>query len=96
MKILEWICPRAVLPGQVSVFSLTAGKHVLIYTATVKVTASWGKKEKCKGSPPAQSFEVNFYSSLGLMEYVSKTSKKVSDKKPHTYLWVWEIIFNNC
>ena len=55
---------EAVLPGQVSLFLLTAGnQHVLIYTATVKVTASWERRKNASPlSPP--SFEVNFYSSL--------------------------------
>lgn len=32
----------------VSVFSFPAGKHVLIYAATVKVTASWERRKNIK------------------------------------------------
>lgn len=66
---------ETVVPGQVSVFCLTAGKHDLIYTTTV---TTLGKKEKCKAALPTYSFEVNFYSSPCLMEYVSKTYERVS------------------
>lgn len=62
MEMLEWIRSEAVLPGQISVFSLTAGEHVLIHTAEVKATAPRERTEGAsKASPHVQSLEVNFF-----------------------------------
>lgn len=48
-----------------------AGKHVLIYFGcNLQVTALIGSRENLRLSP-SPSFEVNFYSCLDLMEYVS-------------------------
>lgn len=62
----EWIRSEAVMPGQISVFSLTAGERALIHTAEVKATAPRAKeRENARFPPHVQSLEVNFfYSSL--------------------------------
>lgn len=50
---------------------LTAGKHVLIYFGcNLKLQPPW-RAGNIQSFPSVPPFEVNFYSGLGLMEYVS-------------------------
>lgn len=60
MEILERIHSKAALPGQLSVSSLTAGEHVLVDTAAVKLGHT-GKEGKRKASPHGWAWEVNFF-----------------------------------
>lgn len=94
VKMLEWLySAKAGLP-EISAFSLTAGKHVLIYMATVKVTAPWERRKNGRFLPPPNLLKLIFIKVCVWWNMYQRLTKGFFFFS--SYLWVWEIIFNNC